>query len=196
MRYTKQQSGFTLVETLVSLTILLLVIIGPMTISSSTAKSTTYASEQVLAFFLAQEGSELAQKARDDLLLSNGLFGSSAWSDFTDTSASGDMFPCFNASGCGLEINTDLVGSLSTTNCSTVTNCRINVDLSPGVSRSRYTYSTGASITASPFTRVIKLTPVSSNQVQVVSEVTWRTGNQITEQSVQVETYLFDVYGN
>jgi len=64
-----KQAGFSLVETLVSISILLLVIVGPMTITSRTAKSATFASEQVQAFFLAQEGVELAQKARSDLVL-------------------------------------------------------------------------------------------------------------------------------
>ena len=40
-----------------------------MTISMQSAKSSSFASEQVQAFFLAQEGLELAEKARDDLLL-------------------------------------------------------------------------------------------------------------------------------
>ena len=53
-----KQKGFSLVETLVAISILLIVIVGPMTISMSTAKSSSFASEQVQAFFLAQEGLE------------------------------------------------------------------------------------------------------------------------------------------
>lgn len=73
MIHYSKQSGFSLVETLVAITILLVVIIGPMTISSSAAKSTSFASEQVTAFFLAQEGAELIEKARNDLLLEHFL---------------------------------------------------------------------------------------------------------------------------
>jgi prepilin-type N-terminal cleavage/methylation domain-containing protein len=51
-----QQSGFSLVETLVAISLLLIMIVGPMAISAKTAKSTSFASEQVQAFFLAQEG--------------------------------------------------------------------------------------------------------------------------------------------
>ena len=72
--YQQKQSGFSLVETLVAISILLIVIVGPMTISMQSAKSSSFASEQVQAFFLAQEGLELAEKARDDLLLRSELF--------------------------------------------------------------------------------------------------------------------------
>ncbi|MCA9360544.1 prepilin-type N-terminal cleavage/methylation domain-containing protein [Candidatus Kaiserbacteria bacterium] len=93
-----QCQGFSLVETLVAITILLIIIIGPMTISSSTARSTSFASEQVVAYFLAQEGAELAQKARDDFLLENFYVDSSepyiGWDKFTDDGG-GTYKQCF-----------------------------------------------------------------------------------------------------
>lgn len=84
MMYVRNtQSGFSLVETLVAITILLIVISGPLAISTSTARSTSFSSEQVEAFFLAQEGAELAQKIRDDLLLAAFLTDpQDGWDDF------------------------------------------------------------------------------------------------------------------
>ena len=40
MFYQNKQSGFSLVETLVAISVLLIVVVGPMTISMRTAKST------------------------------------------------------------------------------------------------------------------------------------------------------------
>ncbi|NCO61881.1 prepilin-type N-terminal cleavage/methylation domain-containing protein, partial [Candidatus Kaiserbacteria bacterium] len=69
MKNFSKQHGFSLVEVLVAITLLLLIVTGPMKIITDANHSTAFASEQVTAFFLAQEGLELAQKGRDDLML-------------------------------------------------------------------------------------------------------------------------------
>lgn len=200
MKSSSIQSGFSLVETLVAITILLLVIIGPLAISASTAKSTGFASEQVVAFFLAQEGVELVQKYRDDLLLEHFATPGTPWADFTD--ASGALLLCMRPQGCGLEIlNT---GALATpTLCSSV-NCKLYLDLSAGDNRARYTHDSSGHIPATPFagtkpitpyTRSIQLIPdIAGREVRVVSRVTWRTGSIRAEQVAEVESYLFNIY--
>src|SRR3989344_1273934 len=103
MFYQNKQSGFSLVETLVAISVLLIVVVGPMTISMRTAKSTSFASEQVQAFFLAQEGLELAHKGRDDLLLQNfaGTINNS-WTRFT--ASNGTYQHCYAAVKRGQEL--------------------------------------------------------------------------------------------
>lgn len=190
-------TGFTLVETLVAISILLIVIVGPMTITSRTAKSTTFSSEQVTAFFLAQEGAELAQKARDELLLKNFLDTSSPtyianpWARFVTGSTYASCFTPNNQHGCRLEA-TDL-GGVSVAACSAATtDCRLYLDTVTPQKRSRFTYeSTPGTLT--PFRRVIRMTR-SGDEVRVVSEVTWRTGSLAASQRVQVETYLVNIY--
>jgi prepilin-type N-terminal cleavage/methylation domain-containing protein len=196
MIYKHSQSGFSLVETLVAITILLIVIVGPMSISSSAARSTSYSSEQVVAFFLAQEGAEIAQKARDDLQLQffNGS-NSTPWDDFTGT-ASADLYnECFSSGGCGLELTDGSAdGALnSPLNCgSGSVSCRLFIDDAGG--RARYTYvSTG---TSTPYARTIFMNELSGREVEVVSRVTWQTGSQRQLQTVEVKTYLFNVYDN
>lgn len=205
---SSQQSGFSLVETLVAITILLLVIAGPMAISSSAARSTSFSSEQVVAFFLAQEGAELVQKARDDILIkyfidpADTLYSfhiSNPWGYFTDTSGSGPYEDCFASSGCGLEINTNIDGSLKApVVCNTSTgSCDLYYDNS--AERSQYTHINSATASTTPFSRVITITPdtlLPNDSVKVTSKVTWRTGAQRKQQEVSVETYLFNVYTN
>lgn len=184
------QAGFTLVETLVAITILMLVITGPMTISMATSRSTSYASEQVTAFFLAQEGAELAQKVRDEVLLpgmDDTPTPTNFWANFNDVT--GPYQHCFAATGCGLELNTNTGATLKA-----VVNCASGCDLyyhSTG-GRSRYTYTNVG--TQPTFTRTIRFTQVGANDVEVVSTVTWRTGTIRKLQEVKVETHLFDVY--
>ncbi len=205
MKYNlNTQEGFSLVETLVAITILLMVIVGPMKISSSTAKSTSFSSEQVVAFFLAQEGVELAQKARDDLLLKHFIdpldvnYDANPWSTFVNTTSGGEYRNCFteiSSKGCGLELDDgDVNGALKTpVNC-TSNGCALFYDSGGG--RARYTYVNGPGFVTKPYTRTIAFEEtVGGREVKVVSTVTWRTGSQRAVQEVEVETYLYNVYG-
>lgn len=200
MKYSNlKHNGFTLVETLVSISILLIVIVGPMTISSSAAKSTSYSSEQVVAFFLAQEGAEIAQKARDDLILKNfldtsdGAYRATPWADFTND-ATGFYRNCFSARGCALELNTDSTGSLKIpTACTVAGGCKLY--LSTAGNRTSYTYSVIGNI-ETPYTRAITFQSISPDELKVTSRVYWQTGSRRQSQEAVVETYLFNVYGN
>ena len=203
MTYNRSQkfaraSGFSLVETLVAITILLLVIIGPLTISSTSVRGTAFASEQVTAFFLAQEGAELAQKGRDEFVLEhlkNPGSRANAWADFVNTGNGAPFAHCFNSiNGCGMNINTDAAGSLTPPrSCATIANCSLYLDTASGVARSRYIHTNTGTPTL--YTRAIKFTRISANEVSVVSTVTWRSGFSREEQRVSVQTSLFNVYG-
>jgi prepilin-type N-terminal cleavage/methylation domain-containing protein len=192
------QGGFSLVETLVAITILLIVITGPMTISSTTARSTSYSSEQVIAFFLAQEGAELAQKARDDYVLdyfynkdNNITPNPSPWTRFTDVTSAGVYKNCF-ATGCGLELkDVSNIGELNTViNCTS--GCLLYYNNTSSAKRAHYSYIAGTN-EATKYSRVIKMSVVAGG-VKVVSTVTWRTGSQRNSQKAEVETFLFNVY--
>jgi len=56
--------------------------------------------------------------------------------------------------------------------------------------------STAALNPATIFTRKIYFTENGTSDVQVVSEVTWRTGSLVANQKVTVDTYLYNVYEN
>lgn len=196
MYYTSSQSGFTLVEVLVAITILLLVVTGPMTIITSANRSNAFSTEQVQAFFFAQEGLELAQKGRDDLLLSyyEDIFasGSSAVQPFSTFLT--DFDDCVS-DGCGLTIANS--GAIQITDCSDTTNCRLyrNTDTN---ARSQFIHG-GVTDNATPYTRVITMVPIVGangriREVKVTSRVTWRTGSLIATQQVESVGYLFNIY--
>jgi len=148
-----------------------------------------------MAFFLAQEGLELVQAERDDLLIpkfSTPPPAGDAWDDFTSTGGSNILRNCFGAGGCGLDQETDSSGNLRQYDCSTASNCRLYFN---ATADQRSTYTHVPSANASRYTRVITLDETSTGQVEVVSTVTWRSDGQRGTQEVQATTYLFDVYG-
>lgn len=61
--------GFTLVETLVAITILLVAIVGPMSAISSSLSQMSLARDQMTAINLAQEGIEAVRQKRDSNVL-------------------------------------------------------------------------------------------------------------------------------
>lgn len=204
-----QQSGFSLVETLVAISLLLIMIVGPMAISAKTAKSTSFASEQVQAFFLAQEGLELAQKARDDYQLRMFLDTASPnyladpWSDFADNTSSGDFKNCFKSTGCGLWWADGAAGQLKTfagipgKDCPFTADCKLYIN-SVDV-RNKFTSAPMSSIglanEPTPFSRVIRFSSDPADmgrEIKVTSTVTWRTGSLVADQKVELSTYLFN----
>lgn len=197
MKYiTNNQSGFSLVEVLVAVTILLLVMAGPMRVLTSSTNSTTYSSEQIVAYFLAQEGLELVQQGRDNRVLGdfrdiiNGASTEPApWAQFQLDYAS-----CISGA-CGLTPTT--TGQMVTvTDCSTATNCRL-YENSATTNRARYTH-TAAGNTVTPYTRTIRIGMITvGGRIQgavATSTVTWRTGSLVADQKVEIVTYLTNVY--
>lgn len=186
-------SGFSLVETLVAISILLLVVVGPLTISSRTAKSSTYASEQLAAQLLAQEGLELAEKARNDYILENFQNVSNGGWDSFATVASANFGQCFTANGCGLETTAAGEVRLPVRACDTSASpnpCQLYQGAA--TTRARYSHVVGST---TPFTRTVRFyTTGNVDQIRVESVVTWRTGSLIANQQVDLETYLFNIY--
>lgn len=201
IHFHHKQNGFSLVETLVAISILLIVITVPMAISSKTAKSSTFATEQIQVFFLAQEGIELAQKARNELQLQNihnPVGFDDPWSKFKQNSG-GIYSACFGPSGCGLEWDFANNGKLKTpVSCSGVNSPCLLRQRPNNSERSWFTH-TAAGNTPTPFTRRVYFSIPSGaeeREVMVRSVVTWRTGSLIAEQKVEIETYLFNTYDN
>jgi len=193
-----KENGFSLVETLVAISILLVIIVGPLTLVSTSARSTSFASEQVVAFFLAQEGAELAQKARDDLMLQR--FRSSGaladpWAEFTKVNGTDRYQSCFAANGCGLTITGDAVVVNACTSQAGA-GCRLYLNPNQNTAvRSRYSYANPTGAIATPFTRDIRFQR-TGDEVRVISRVRWSSGSVRATQEVEVVTYLFNIYGN
>jgi prepilin-type N-terminal cleavage/methylation domain-containing protein len=89
-------SGFTLVETLVAIAVLLLIIIGPISAAQKGIQQAYYANEQASAVFLAQEAIEAVRERRDDRALQawnnqSSVLDTSAWSTAGCSGTSGPL---------------------------------------------------------------------------------------------------------
>ncbi len=185
---TTTTRGFTLVEVLVAISLLLLALVGPMTFMARSSQSTELNNQQVPAMFLAQEGAELVHKVRDDRLREWFLWDvrDTAWSDMRT-----HLSECFDSSGCGLMIEN--FNDVEVRSCANINNCQLYSNESDDT-RSRYVYdSTVGPVT--PYTRVIYLDEVEADrEIEVRSVVTWRSGTLIEGQRVEVETAIFNIY--
>lgn len=61
--------GFTLVETLVAISLLTIAIVAPMALTSQSLATAYYARDQITAFYLAQEAIEAVRAIRDGQIL-------------------------------------------------------------------------------------------------------------------------------
>lgn len=68
------KKGFTIIETLVAVTILMISIAGPLTIAQKSLNASIYARDQVTASFLAQDFIEKIKNERSNALMSGTVF--------------------------------------------------------------------------------------------------------------------------
>ncbi len=105
-----KNKGFTLIETLVAITILMISIVGPLTIAQKSLMAATLAKDQVIASFLAQEVVEKIKNDRD-LHLRSGNKINDTWLTAFDS----DSGNCVN-SACPLYIQSDGIYGTDDTN--------------------------------------------------------------------------------
>ena len=59
------QAGFTLIETMVAISLLMVALVAPMSLAAQSLTAAYYARNQITAFYLAQEGIEIVRSVRD-----------------------------------------------------------------------------------------------------------------------------------
>lgn len=117
----KNKRGFTIIETLVAVTILMISIVGPLTIAQKSLMASIYARDQVTASFLAQDIIEKIKNDKSNALLLNTVFG---------TWVSNYQNPCGQNSSIGiLRVQND--GTLSTSGTNTPSKFSCTVTLTP-----------------------------------------------------------------
>lgn len=158
--------GFTLIETLVAISVLVMALVGPLTIAEQSLRSAYYSRDQITAFYLAQEGIEYVRAIRDQNYL-EGRSWLTGVSNCTNTNCTID-FPNFVHSACTNNVCTPLLVSANASLFNTVS----------GV--------------PSKFTRSVSLIPVSGQPNQMIIKVTvsWASGN--IQRSFNLEERIFD----
>ncbi len=147
-------SGFTLVETLVAVAVLIAGIIGPFELITRSLYSAPFSKNNLIAHNLAQEGIELARVIRDNNMLCDVNGGARAWNSNPATGAILQGYYEFSTSAasfqnisCGTEIfKTPFPITKAVATC----NDQLLID-----ANGRYTYDVGG--TASGFSRCVRV---------------------------------------
>ncbi len=110
--FTTNQKGFSLVETLFAIAILMIALVGPMTLAWSSLSASSDQRNEVTASYLAQESLEYIKNLRDTLALSGKgatAFRTAVSNCMTNNGCdvpvvgnSNPIAPCQNLAGCPL----------------------------------------------------------------------------------------------
>lgn len=170
--------GFSIIETLVAISILLLAITGPMAFAQSSLRAAAYARDQVTAFFLAQDAIEFVKHIRDE----NSLTGfRSAWLDGLADCRGQDCM----VSSVDVEIGSATDGSQYAQACGSAGACLLWLDPDTGL----YGVQTG-SRDPSRFTRRVRIEPVDGmsdvDEVRVVVTIDWQTHPLLPARTIEV----------
>ncbi len=152
----RKNFGFTLIETLVAVLILVMAISGPLTIAAKGLSTALIAKDQITAQYLAQDGMEYIRFVRD----SNQLLGIN-WMVGLDASNSGSRLGgCVSANGCNVDSLSDTVESCT----GACTSLKFD-------STSGSYITTGSGLPS--FTRTVNITVINIHEVRVTITVAW-----------------------
>lgn len=180
---SRSQKGFTLVETLVAISLLVVGVMAPMAIAAKGLQSAFYAKEHLTAVYLAQESIELLRMKRDDYSLAHTGSSTDNWSGTVNAA-------CFLSTGCDIGART-----FAYRNCATAANgCTLRYDDNAitGNLRAMYQYTSGS---LSPFTRTMVLESINGGkEIKATVTVSWRANVFAGTKVVTLQSTLFDPY--
>ena len=163
---TSSQRGFTLVETLVAIAILMIAIAVPFFTLQQAITASRVARDAVIASSLAQEGAEYVYYIRDNNYLyfkQNASYpsGGGGWL--------AGLTPCLTTTspgvGCTVDPAQNSINACTSGGCSAL---RMN-------SSNLYTQSVTGT-TATPFTRTVRILSLDATTARVTVTVSWTTG--------------------
>jgi len=161
--------GFTLVETLVAVSIFTMTLVAVMGLLGQGIADTNYTKNKITAEYLAQEGIEYIRGMRDTYVISD---GSNGWGNFS-AKITDSNFGCTGAIGCyfnidGLTNLQDIIFVPCTLSCYTPL---LKYNSTTGV----YGYTSGSN---SIYSRKINATLITADQIKITSTVSWMQGTK------------------
>lgn len=190
-KFTRLKSkGFTVVESLVAISILSLSILSTFASVKNGIQSSTQVKDQIISFYLAQEGIEYIKNIRDE----NALFSINEVANsrpprswlYGISSVGGD--PCYFGKTCVIDSYRGRAGIAS---CTGGFGSCPNLSQDTGaVSGTKGLYGYTAGWSATTFKREIQLVQNSPTEITVVLSMSWRTMGK--NMSFQIKQLLFD----
>ncbi len=154
----KKKNGFTIVESLVAITILVLVVVGTSSAIQTSISSYIFSKDQIIAFYLAQEGFEQIRNIRDGNRLKNP----------PDPWLTGISVPCPFGEYCSADAVT-----------AEVNNCGTQPGSCPMLQQDTETKFFGHDHLGWPdsiFRREIMLTQISAKEISIEVTIYWSKG--------------------
>jgi prepilin-type N-terminal cleavage/methylation domain-containing protein len=165
--------GFTLIETLIAVSILVLAVTGAFAAAQNGISLATFSKDQIVAFYLAEEGIEGIRNIRDK----NGLDGT-FWLDNLAQDA-GD--PCYFGHICKIDSIEDELSECGTEEGS----CPVlRQDPDAGF------FGYNSEWNPTQFRREIELTLVNEHEVLIAVTVTWSKG--LISRSFKAQEVIFN----
>lgn len=198
MKSSPKNQGFTILETIVAIAILLVAIAGPLTVAEKGLIEAVSSQDQLTASYLAQDLMEYVKNVRDDNLLNN-----RGWLTNLAISQTGGSICAVGGSPCDFDTETGNALQPTLASCTNVVInsqnlCQIYLNqVNNGSSNTYYYtpyYDSGVS-TKTKFSRTFSLTPTgglgaTATSSLVTVTVDWKTGD-IADQVV-IQDMLFD----
>ncbi|MEK7569585.1 MAG: prepilin-type N-terminal cleavage/methylation domain-containing protein [Patescibacteria group bacterium] len=167
IKFTKN-SGFTLVETLVALSLFSVALLGVIVSLGQGISDTGYVKRKMTAEYLAAEGIEYIRNFRDTYTLYSAT-GQAGWTSFNSrlTGANCNTTGCyFNSSGVSYTDNTTPIYDLTLTSCASCPTLYYHS------TTGKYDYDPVGGVN-SGFSRKINTSAVNVNETRISSTVTW-----------------------
>jgi Tfp pilus assembly protein PilV len=197
------KKGFTLVETMVAISVLMFAILGPLSIASSSLANARTARDQVTAYYLAQEGLEFIRYTRDTNFLSNPDNAFSQNPDEDNWLIGIDN--CMDGNICQIDVAGYFASNSTQDPADYIQECTgalcdtpLSIDSETGL----YTYDTSDN-RYSPFIRTVAVERVENNprgistdnsEIKVTAVVKWKPGAGLIEKTVTLTEYVSNIY--
>lgn len=186
----KKQAGFTLIETLVAITILMISIAGPLTVAHKGLTSALYARDQMIASYLAQDAIEYIKNFRDNNILAGDA--SIPWNK--GFSGCTKAAPCIVDTYQGTPLPTASV-SIGPGGNGIITKSSSNMVLYSMSRGYAHNQTVSGTVKVSPFSRYFYLVPgvagsSGSDESNLIVVVDWTTNNVANE--IKVSSSIFN----
>lgn len=189
MKRNRKNHGFTLVETLVSIAILMIAIAGPLVVANKGLVAALYAKDQSVANMLAQEGMEEVRNLKDQAIFNDPTNGFANLFFIPNSPLYVSPISLYNCSAsqtaqnlCGINLKYIMGGSyeIFPYKCLGIdSQCKLTSD---GVDLA---YSSWGGSGQTPlFSRSFSWVSINNNEVQVTVTVSWYEGTVSNSVSV------------
>lgn len=180
--------GFTLVETLVAISIFTIALLGMLNITGGSISDTNYAKDKIIATYLSSEGIEYIRNLRDTY----NLYQANGWNGFLNHI---QVCNVDNKTGCYINPNNiNFANDTQPMKALEVFECPLgvcpNFRFQPALATYKYNYNSGnlTSFNRKIFIKILPTQNIQDKEIEVTSIVSFTTGRRSS--SVTFTTYL------